>query len=241
MANHWIDPLLLLQDVDLRLVTLNKLLAAEAAEKTALQAPVAAAEAAAETAKLEYQACEKRIKSLETKAESLRGKVKDFLAKTTMVTKQDEYKAALSQIDQCKVEIAGIEEEEMVLMESEDRLKSAVDAARKKVVEVAAEVKTKLNEYIAKNQDLRTEAETLKAHRPDLAKVIPPPVISIYDRLLKRRQQQDHGSRPLVAALIDDKKCGGCGSTMVSQTVINVMKGQPIACEYCNTILYLRH
>ncbi len=241
MANDWIDPLLLLQDVDLRLVTLTRLLNAEAADKAALQKPVTAAEAAAETAKQEYQACEKRIKTLEMKAESLRSKVKDFMAKTSMVTKQDEYKAALTQIEQCKQEIAGLEEEEMTLLESEEKLKTAVEAARRQVAETATEVKAQLAEYAAKQQGLRAEVESLKARRPALSAVIPAPVISIYDRLLKRRLQQDHASRPLVVALIDDKKCGGCGSSMVSQTIINIMKGQPIACEYCNSILYIRH
>lgn len=239
MANDWIEPLLVLQDVDLRLLALEKLLAAETAERTAIQAPILAAESAAEAAKQEYQTCEKRIKALETKSESLRAKVKDFKIKTTMVRNNEEFKAAKTQIEQCELEIAALEEEEMVLMESEDRLKSAVATAREKIVAANAEVKIKLAEHAAKIQALRTEFETLKTRRPGLAAGIAANVLSIYDRLLKRRQQQNQGTRPLVAPLIDDKKCGGCGSTMVSQTIINVMKGQPIACEYCNTILCL--
>jgi uncharacterized protein len=95
-------------------------------------------------------------------------------------------------------------------------------------------------EQVEKNKGLHLEQATLKTdlerffvERNAAAGAIPPAELALYDQLRKQR-------RGIAVAVIGDKSCGACGSTLsLAQIQSARSSGQMTLCPSCGRILYV--
>jgi predicted nucleic acid-binding Zn-ribbon protein len=179
------------------------------------------------------QHVEKDIKTVELEVESIQTRIRDFQAKSAMIKSNDEYRAALQQIDRCQQDIRRQEDRELELME-------ALDAARKALREREKELAATRERVAAMTADLdqrgalcREEMEKLAAERDAAGAEVPPDMRQKYERL---RGNARFLGRVFVPAR--DGFCDGCHMHVTYQARVDVRKGLLVSCQNCGVLLY---
>lgn len=151
-----------------------------------------------------------------------------------------EYKAFLTEINTIKADRSKIETVALEQMQQADALKAqqaALDAERaerQRVRGVADDDRTK------RAEEIRERVESLKQERATLAAEVPPQVLSMYQALYARRDEEC-----MAPIEVQDRKRYEftCGSCMMSIPVESVNKllthGTITRCVSCQCILYL--
>lgn len=232
-----ITRLLELQDKDLRLANLQKQVRSVPAEQAKVEAELAADEQLWEAAKAGVQAVEKQMKSLEMEGGSAQAKRVDLLGKSAQIKKNEEYKAMLHEVEQVQKNIAGIDDQQLALMEKLE----AAKAVRAKVEKERALVKARID---AARADLQTRAsncqaqlDKVKAERDAIAALVPPDALRLYSRLMAKSISTGK-FRNAVGPLLKDT-CGSCHLKTTPAVRQNVLRGQLANCEHCGVILYI--
>ena len=236
IVHDWVEQLLKVQEKDLRIGKLQEQVDAVPREKAKVQAMLAAETKALETVKAKVVDEEKRIKTLEIEADSLRAKQRDFESKSTMIKNNEEYRAALHQIEMCKHKISECEEQELELMEDLEAARVAL--ADEKKAHAAAE---KRAEQMNKDLDVRAkncqaQIDKLQAQRDELAVGIPATNLKRYDRVRKNRPP----AQPVLVPVDHSNICGGCHMNLPAQDRVNAARGQSVSCPNCGALVYYR-
>lgn len=241
MGTEWKKDLLELQTLDRKMMVQAGIIMGEAAEKkqwTDRQAALAATIQAAKTAHLD---CLRQIKDVELKAGSEHARLKKFTDKAQQGLKSaEDYAKAEIQIADSRKLTSEFEEQELKLMEQEIELKAALTAAEQQAKTEGAAIQAALDEISKRTAAARAELEQLKPQRPNMLAKLPEDIGGTYDRIFRHRIQnpQTH-AKPAAVPLLYGKECGCCGMEQVSQTIVNVKRGNPpTVCEYCGTLLY---
>ena len=123
-----------------------------------------------------------------------------------------EYSAVLTEIEDIKQEKARVEEEILVLMESQERLAVEIKDAEARFK--ARESQGRGEEATLQEKLRAVEAELggVRAERKELAGRLPAPVLADYDKLLRAR-----GGLALVPGEPSRTSCGGCRVTITPQ------------------------
>jgi uncharacterized protein len=222
-----------LQSVDTRIAALE-------AEAARLPREIAAIHAAVQAMKQDVDAIKTRLDAAK-KTQRARDKDLDVVqAKRTKaegrlyeVKTNKEYSAVLAEIEDIKQEKSRVEEEILVLMESQERLTAEIkDAeARFKARETQG-----LQEETTFQEKLRAVEADLalgRTERAELARQLPPAVLADYDKLLRAR-----GGLAL-AQVAKPNFCGGCRMTITPQRLQDLRaQSALLPCESCGRYLY---
>jgi len=201
-----------LQGVDTRI-------AAHEAEAARLPKEIAAIHAEIETAKKDVDAGKARLdaakkdqRTREKDLEVVQAKRSKTEGRLYEVKTNKEYSAVLAEIEEIKQEKGRVEEEILVLMESQERLTADIKDA---------EGRYKTRETQGKQEETALQ-EKLRA-----------PVLADYDKLLKAR-----GGLAL-AQVVKPNLCGGCRMTVTPQR-LQELRAQSalLPCESCGRYLY---
>ena len=226
----WIKNLLVLQTADIRTKRMNSRLKEIPREKMEIVKSLSSEKNKVEKAKEELQGVEKEIKKIDANIDIVQEKIKALLSKSAMVKKNDEYKALLSEIDTCKVNIGGFENKQIEFMDKIDAAKKAFSTAQKSFGYMSSEVDENVEELDELAESLKTEIQDmLKARKPLIAK-INPEVFSLYNRLIKKPGE------PL--ARINNNTCGNCHLKLTPQTLNNAKKEMVTNCDTCGHLIY---
>jgi len=222
-----------LQGVDTRI-------AAHEAEAARLPKEIAAVHTAIETAKKDVEAGKARLdaakkdqRAREKDLEVVQAKRSKTEGRLYEVKTNKEYSAVLAEIEEIKQEKGRVEEEILVLMESQERLTADIKDSEARFKGREAQGK---QEEVALQEKLRgVEADLalVRTERGELAKQLPAGVLADYDRLLKAR-----GGLAL-AQVVKPNLCGGCRMTVTPQR-LQELRAQtaPLPCESCGRYLY---
>jgi len=222
-----------LQGVDTRI-------AAHEAEAQRLPKEIAAVHTAIETAKKDVEAGKARLdaakkdqRAREKDLEVVQAKRSKTEGRLYEVKTNKEYSAVLAEIEEIKQEKGRVEEEILVLMESQERLTADIKDSEARFKAREAQGK---QEEVALQEKLRgVEADLalVRTERGELAKQLPAGVLADYDRLLKAR-----GGLAL-AQVVKPNLCGGCRMTVTPQR-LQELRAQtaPLPCESCGRYLY---
>ena len=222
-----------LQGVDTRI-------AAHEAEAARLPKEIAAVHTAIETAKKDVEAGKARLdaakkdqRAREKDLEVVQAKRSKTEGRLYEVKTNKEYSAVLAEIEEIKQEKGRVEEEILVLMESQERLTADIKDSEARFKAREAQGK---QEEVALQEKLRgVEADLalVRTERGELAKQLPAGVLADYDRLLKAR-----GGLAL-AQVVKPNLCGGCRMTVTPQR-LQELRAQtaPLPCESCGRYLY---
>jgi len=222
-----------LQGVDIRI-------AAHEAEAARLPKEIAAIHAEIETAKKDVDAGKARLdaakkdqRTREKDLEVVQAKRSKTEGRLYEVKTNKEYSAVLAEIEEIKQEKGRVEEEILVLMESQERLTADIKDADGRFK--ARETQGKQEEAALQEKLRAVEADLalVRTERAELARQLPAPVLADYDKLLKAR-----GGLAL-AQVAKPNLCGGCRMTVTPQR-LQELRAQSalLPCESCGRYLY---
>ncbi len=186
--------------------------------------------AAKERAKREALQKQGREKERELDAEL--EKIKKSEEKLLTVKTNDEYQAALREIDHAKRQNAKIEEEILVLMEETEGMDEALadgESQLKEDEKARQEEKAKLEEQL--EEDKRKAVKQAR-DREDLLLQIDPALVKQYETIRRKR----YG---LAVVSVRDGCCSGCNKTIPPQVLNEVLTGDRLMiCQLCGRILF---
>ena len=222
-----------LQGVDTRI-------AAHEAEAARLPKEIAAVHAAIETAKKDVEATRARLdatkkeqRAREKDLEVVQAKRSKTEGRLYEVKTNKEYSAVLAEIEEIKQEKGRVEEEILVLMESQERLTVDIRESESRFKTREGEGKQEEAALKEKLRGVQADLTLVRTERTELAKQLPANVLADYDKLLKAR-----GGLAL-AQVIKPNLCGGCRMTVTPQR-LQELRAQTalLPCESCGRYLY---
>lgn len=232
----WMQSLLDLQDRDMRMAKIEAMVRSVPAEKAAVDGELKAAEAVLQAAKDGVRNAEKAIKAVELEVETIRGKMRDFQTKTATIKKNDEYQAALHQIESCKKQIAEQEEKQMAAMEALEAAKLAFAAEEKALAGAKQRVEGLLGDLETRFKNCSAELERMKGLRREILGGVPPEFQQRYERL---RASKFGGVNKVLVPIRANGSCDGCRMNVTAQIRVNAAKGQLATCSNCGRILFV--
>lgn len=110
--------------------------------------------------------------------------------------------------------------------ETAAKWKRALDQRRQMLAKRQAEARVE-------RTALETEYKDLATRRPELAKIVPPSLLTRYESI-----RQKHGGIGMVEVNIKDTSCTGCGTHLPERTIQGLKDGKALSCETCHRLLY---
>ncbi len=228
---EWIENVLKVQEVDLRIRKLNVRREAIPREKETLQKDLAAGQEKLKSEKEKTQQIELDIKKVESDIAKLRGEIDKLLTQSSMVKKNTEYQAMMHEIENFKKKISDRETDEIMLLDKIEEAKAEYREDEKQFAEQQKSVAAEIKELDELDSELDEEIKRLTAERPELEKQVQANVLTLYRRLFK-----SHGV-PVVK--IHEGTCGNCHLKLTPQTITEAKKGALAICDNCSRIVYL--
>lgn len=226
----WIKDVLELQAADMKTKRMNRRLKDIPIEKKEIISGMEIEKEKVAKAKGKLLETEKEIKSLEMKMDSINAKINDMQQKSSMVKKNEEYKAFLNEIASQKSFISSLESKQLGYFEQQDTDKKALSAAEKSLKNMENEVKESIKDFEEMEKVLQTEIEKALQDRKPLLEKLDPEVLPIYSRLIKK------DGEPLVR--VRNNTCGYCHLKLTPQTVNDAKKKQVTCCDSCGHLIY---
>jgi predicted nucleic acid-binding Zn-ribbon protein len=125
-----------------------------------------------------------------------------------------------------------LEDRQIEAMIASETIENDLQSAQEKLLAGQGERAEKNKSLLSDQGTLKTELERFFVERNAVARTIPPTELALYDQL---RQQH----RGIAVAVIGDKSCEACGSTLsLAQIQSARSSGQMTLCPSCGRILY---
>lgn len=229
-----LEKLLILQDRDLKRLSLEAQLRNLPLEVATVERAIAAEKAAIEAARTEVRELESRKKLLETEIGSAEQKLGTYRTQQLAVRKNDEYQALGHQIETTQGQIGDLEGQELMLMYEIDEAKKRFAAAESILKQNISGYESRVRACKEREASVTEELKTAKTEVERARAEVAVPMIRAYDRLTNKM--------PAVVPL-RGSKCGGC-HLKVSSEVESAARalsrgGTDIpACDQCGRIVY---
>lgn len=227
-----IKNLLALQDRDRKLMRLREELSRIAPERQTFTRQAAAAQARLEAARLRARHIESDRKKLELDVEAQKQHIERYSLQQFQTRKNEEYRALAHEIQTCKENISGLEDQILELMEQADAAQAEIAAATRDTQQAKTVADAKLADLGRREEKLTEELAALEAGRATLAGAVDDVARLRYERLFRNK-----GNSVIVG--IQGGVCGGCHMILQRQVVVSCQADQEmVACPNCGRILY---
>jgi len=234
--HDWVEKLLILQEMDLRIGRLAARVKSAPAEKKRIDRGRKEAASTVSEARARLQDREKALKTLEIEADTVREKMRDFQSKSAFIKSNEEYRAAMSQIDGCKRQIDGVEDRQLAVMEDIEALRTELEQAQKELDAANARADEQEGDLDVAVKNSEAQLEKLHAERVPALAEIDPKIGRRYERLRRVCSSKPGDKRALVP--IRDDVCDRCHMNVIAQLRNNARKGADVTCENCGALLY---
>ena len=226
-----IEKLLILQDRDRKIRTLQQELKLAPLERKELDERAAAAAKHLEAVKLKAKEIEVERKKLEIEAQAKRDTIAKYQTQKFQTRKNEEFQALNNEITRYENEIRAIEDRELDLMESAEAARAATVATDKETQTVRAQVERQLTDLAAKSQALAGQLTGLETERANLAAAVEEELLDTFNRLFVSKGE--------AVVALDHDICTGCHMKVTTQISVRVRGGRELVhCEQCGRILY---
>ena len=234
--HDWVDKALVVQEKDLRIHKLQEQIRSVPVEKEKALAGLSRADAELAAAKELVLSEEKAIKSLEIEVDSLEAKQRDFQTKSMMIKDNNEYRAAMHQIESCRDKIREMEDRELALMEQLEEARRHLQSARQQHAAAKQRVEQLLADLDTRLKNCTEQMEKLQSERGGALAQLPAEIAAKYERILASRR--NNLNEHLVLAPVTGYNCGYCHMNVTPQIRMDASKGQLVTCPNCSVILY---
>ena len=227
-----LEQLLVLQDRDQKVRQIQTETKSLPLQRKNLEAQLATSIANLEALKQRARQLEVDRKRLELDAGVRADSVAKLRTQQYETRKNDEFRAMGNEIERYEKEIQAIEDQELELMEQQDKLKAEVAAEEKKTAGARDSIARQVADLEAKAKALEARLHDLTKERAELASKIDEDVLDRFERLFASK-----GDAAVVA--LEHDVCTGCHMKITTQTAVRVKGGKEIvSCEQCGRILY---
>lgn len=242
---EWLEKLLEIQNIDLRMARIEEQLAeiprlAEETKKYYMEE-----NQAYEEAKKAAQALELKVRKIEKDIDTVKEQKKNLLSKSAIIKNNDEYRAAMLQIEMCDHTVSDYETEILSLMDKLDEAKAVVAEKNTSLNEAKSRAEGVIDELRTKQTNCKNALTALQAQREPLVQQVEQTVFKRYERL--RTSRNNLKTRPCVVPVEFSEEeegrldgcCGHCHVKLPTQILNNTLKGtEAVFCPSCSAILY---
>jgi hypothetical protein len=198
----------------------------------ALDQRAAGVKAALEKARDDLRRNEADRRKLELDVQAKQQLVGRYKSQQLQTRKNEEYSALMHEIEREEGAIAAIEDQELVLMEAQEKLQSVLKSAQASLdstlAAIAKDKETVQNRLDQAKKSL-VEAEALRAEADGKVEEV---LLLLYRRILASKKDS-------AIAQLANGICGGCHMRVTSQTANRAEHGEAIVqCDNCGRILY---
>lgn len=228
-----LQTLITLQAVDSRIAALEADAARLPKEIAAIHAALEEAKKQVDQAKTRLDTARKEQRTREKDLEVVQAKRSKTEGRLYEVKTNKEYSAVLIEIEEIKQEKARMEEEVLVLMETQERLAGDIREAEARLKQQEGEGRS--HEATAREQLRGVDADLsgARTERKGLAGQLPGPILADYDRILRAR------SGVALVPVAKPNFCGACRVTITPQRLQELRaQASLIPCESCGRYLY---
>ena len=227
-----IEQLLTIQDRDRKIRALKHEIKLAPAQRKDLDTRLAAAQHQLDEVKLKGREIEVERKKLENEAQAKRDQIAKYNTQKFQTRKNEEFQALTNEIKRFEDEIRVVEDRELELMDSGEKMKAAIADAEKENATVKTQVQQGLANLEAKTIAIQEQLQQIEADRTKLATAVEEDLLDTYDRLFSSK-----GDNAVVA--LEHEVCMGCHMKLTTQTAVRVKgKREVVHCEQCGRILY---
>jgi predicted nucleic acid-binding Zn-ribbon protein len=226
-----IEKLLIVQEKDCRIRQMEKELKDIPTRKKEELARLDRHKKAVEAAKEQAKVKQTGLKKLEGEADGRREKITKLRQQQMELKTNKEFKAMEDEIKGVSVEIAKIEDQEIVILEEQEKARHGIAEAEAALKEEDATVQADVKALDERAVGMERELADARAARRAAAQEIDPRWMVYYDRVFAAR---DKALVPL-----EDGICGGCHMKLPPAVVHDVRKqADMVTCGYCGRLLY---
>jgi len=228
-----IKNLLELQEVDLRIISLND-------QKTELLNLIRRRKSDFEQRHREFAEGEKQLKHLKVELRNLEVElataaehVRKLEGQQINVKTNQEYKALDKEIHEAKVHQARIEDFILQKMELVDQETERIGGARQQLDLQASQLQRESSEEEEKVRQIEARVTKLQAERSERAAAIEDSHLRLYNRIFNNK-------RPAIVPLVN-RTCQGCHLAVPAgiESILRRHESNIITCENCSRILYV--
>jgi len=233
--HDWAMKLLAVQDIDIKMAKINAQLALVPTKQAEADQIFAAETQAFEKAKLHLKESEIDGKNLDNEISIQQEKKRNFQSKTILIKNNDEYRAALLQIEMCDQVIKNLEDQHLEKMFEIDALKEAL-AERQKEVELGKKrAQGVKEEYQTLKENCEKQLVQLQLEREKVAAEADKELLRQYNHLRSGRNVN-----PTQACIVPimDGACGKCRMRMTAQVCQDTTNGKIVFCPNCASMIY---
>ncbi len=232
---EWESTLCRIQELDLEIAVWQGQLDGLPARIDAIKQRFAALKEKLEAAQKDVQDAQLAIKRTEGEITDLGARKKDFQTKSSLIRNNDEYKAALIQMELCDKTVSDLEVKLIELMDAREAAEKALEQINSVIADAKVEANAELDEMGKTRCECQENIARNQASRAELAAGMPADVMSRYERL--RNAPNNRSDQPVYVS-ISGGNCGKCKMKLTAQTVADVRKGSLAFCTFCGAILH---
>lgn len=176
---------------------------------------------------------QKHLRKLESDLSFEEDQIKKTEAKMMAVKTNDEYRAALKEIEERKEGISKHEEEIIRYMDELEQAKGRLESFRKSCKEREGLHRTELNRLRGELEALPPKVEQLESQRKESLKTIPDEIMSQYQAILDHPESNRMAIVEVVKGI-----CSGCNIDVLPQLINLIIRGERVyTCQSCRRIL----
>lgn len=231
----WAEKLLAVQNIDIRLAKIAEQLAQVPIKQAESDVLFATENEAFEQAKKNLRGAEVSAKQLENEIAVQLEKKRNFQSKTILIKSNEEYRAALLQIEMCDQVIKHLEDQQLEKMFEIDTLKSELESRKKDVETARKRAQSVKEEYQTLQENCEKHCVQLQVEREKAAAEADPELLRRYDHLRSGRNVDQ--TRPCLVPIMEGA-CGRCRMRMTAQTCQDTINGRVVFCPSCAAFLY---
>ena len=228
-----IEKLLTLQDQDLRILKFEKELLDIPLRKAAIDSMLDDHRQAVLKAKEVHKTRQAEIKKCELEIDSYRDKIRKFREQQMQLKNNQEFRAMEKEIGAVEKIIREIEDKILEVMETVDAALTEVKTREATLKEEEGGIKHEVAAIDDRANDIRTELESVKQKRAELAAGIDAVRLRQFDRMFSNKKDK------VLVAVEDNGTCGGCHMKLPPYICHDARKQvDVVACGYCGRMLY---
>ena len=229
-----IEQLLILHDKDQLLRRLRAEIKKMPADADAAKGRLTAATAGATAAKEAFNLNEVAIKNLEIQIQTRRDTIVKLKTQQFETRKNEEFTALAHEATRYEGDVTKLEDEEMVLMEKGEVLRTAHKEAQDHLTMTGGYVKEELGKIKERYLNVNAQIKEFEGIRAGLAGKVDVDLLERYDRILA-------GKGDAIAEL-NGHVCSGCHMKVTAATYNDARAEKVIThCPNCGRIVYIAH
>ncbi len=234
--HDWVEKLISLQEKDLRILMLQEQIDSAPAEKARVSDMLSSAQEGVAAARAVVQEHEKALKTFEMDVQEVEQRMRDFQSKSMMIKDNQEYKAALLQIEEYREHISKIEDKELAVMELIEEARGLLGLKQKELKEAQDRIGEMQADLDTRVTVSTAELEKVAQQRADVRASLDSSIVSRYERLMRVPARGRPDRRVFVP--IRDNVCDRCHMNVTAQLRNDARKGGCVTCPHCSGMVY---